>query len=460
MTSMAWATLSTLDGIGRVQVRPRLNRLVCCASPRTVFRAQRSGLAEDPERARQRARLIEHGGDLRLAREIYREICLLRDPSNGKAWRDWAKVELRLTGDSRSTQEILHRGVRANPDNPFLLVTIGVVYLRSSLVQRARRAFEKALALDPANLHASLSWAKLEAAEGNLDMARRIFKAAESFTQNVNARMYHTWGAIEARAGNHLAARDLFEQGLLCDPENEFILVSMGQFAAAGGEADLARRLFSRAISKLVQAPVDSESGVQFVLECWGRLELQQGDFEKARSMFGRAVKIAPTDGAALLGLATAESALGNFELAHRHLDVALELFPSSSLLWRQRATIQAREGKKKSMRACFLRALRADRDDWMVYEDWCIAEILIGTPVETARSLMDKSFSMRFRSYGKCTSLACTMDDKVKIETLDRIQRRQLRPHKRPGRGRENDSGTEDHFSDYALEESASFNT
>lgn len=63
------------------------------------------------------------------------------------------------------------------------------------------------------------AWAVLEAEEGNLGEARRLFQlAADADPQMVHA--WHAWGMLELRGGDLAKARQLFQSAVWAKPSN------------------------------------------------------------------------------------------------------------------------------------------------------------------------------------------------------------------------------------------------
>lgn len=116
---------------------------------------------------------------------------------------------------------------------------------------------------------------------------------------------------LEAKAGDHDAARAKFAQGLALEPGNAFVCHAWGQLELSQGHADAARAIYTQALAMGPQPQV---------IAALADLEMAAGDYEAARELFRTGVDGTPAT-------ATAEAAAAAVENAGAAVEVSVAGF-------------------------------------------------------------------------------------------------------------------------------------
>jgi tetratricopeptide (TPR) repeat protein len=224
------------------------------------------------------------------------------------------------------------------------------------------------------------AWAVLEARQGDVATARRLFDAA-TVADKRHAAAWHGWGMLELRQGNFQRARDLLLSGLRLAPESAFLYQSLGVMAADRGRADEARAHFAAgartAAGRLSPA----------LWQAWARLEAKEGRPEQARVLFQRALAASPKNRHTWLAWASLEASLGLAERARELFRQGASLNRFDVALLQAWAVLEARLGNAQPARALFARAARLEPGHQPVWQAWGCAEESAGEP-DAARAL------------------------------------------------------------------------
>lgn len=246
--------------------RPRVSHsfavhLMCQPSPSEALRLAAQNLSRDSPL--ESARLCEKSVQL--------------DPSNGRAWQDWANMSRRLPDGHQASEDILRKGLSQNPANPYLWQSLAILFKRNHRFEEAREHCKTGIACDPNHTALYATWAGIEVCLGNNADARSLFQKTESIG-HPGAKIYHAWGRMELKQGHETTAMSLFQKGLAVDPMNPYIWNSMGRLARSKTDLHRARYCFQNALKGDATNPI--------VLQSWARLEAADGNYKLARELY------------------------------------------------------------------------------------------------------------------------------------------------------------------------------
>jgi putative PEP-CTERM system TPR-repeat lipoprotein len=206
------------------------------------------------------------------------------------------------------------------PENPLSYNLLAAAYIGNQDIPAARRALEKALALQPGYTPAALTLAQFDLRDGNKAAARKRFEDILAKDRS-NVQAYIALASM----GPRIDARPSEIQGWLEAARRESPgtiqpLVMLARFHVQAGEPKKALELVEKAV---IQAPDNSE-----VLELAGQVQLAAGERIRALAMFSKWVSLQPSSPQALYRLATAQLANGDPTGAVSSLRKALEQRP------------------------------------------------------------------------------------------------------------------------------------
>lgn len=218
-------------------------------------------------------------------------------PNDPYIWHYWARYELRRNAspggrrDTRTTVlSILSRGLIECPSSAILTAEAARIEATMGHYDRARDLFERAIALDSADSHIYMEWAKMEIQCRRRSAARAVFAAGvKSVPKKDAAVLYTEFGRFEEKAGHPEQARFLYERAAASCPSDRYIWPVWAAFEERNGDVDRARKLYEQAVL------VDGGNASR-VWHAWGSLEFRQGNDEAARKMFERGTRADPRD--------------------------------------------------------------------------------------------------------------------------------------------------------------------
>lgn len=205
------------------------------------------------------------------------------------------------------------------PNSALVYTLRGGVYLVQENRPAARKAYEQALAIDPAFIDAAANLAQMDEQDKNLAAARGRFERVLA-KDKTNVRAMLALADLAIKENKEADYLSWIQQAAKADPtafEPNARLV-----AYYLGKKDNQRAL---ALAGTVQA-ANPDSAL--ALELLGRAQLVAGEKESARITYRRLAEIQPDTAPAHYGLAVAQMQLEQFDLARASLRRALELKP------------------------------------------------------------------------------------------------------------------------------------
>lgn len=205
------------------------------------------------------------------------------------------------------------------PKLPLVPNLRGAALLGKQDTAGARRAFEEALALDPAFYPAAANLARLDLAAGDPASARKRFEAVLAADRKSVGAMVGL-AALERKLGNTRAAVDWLTRAAQADPRAIAPRALLAQHY-------LAQREPQRALALAREAQAANPASPE-ALELLGNVQLAAGEKDNALATFTRLTELRPDAGEAFLRLASAQLATGRAQEARKSLERALALKP------------------------------------------------------------------------------------------------------------------------------------
>ena len=220
-----------------------------------------------------------------IAEDALRRV-LAKAPDEPTATRALALVYLR-SGRAPQAIETLNQALRRRPDDPLLLRTAGEAYLASGNVSQATKSYERANAVDKANV------------AGQIRLAQVRMQAGDT------ARAFSDLGALSASDSSKYQA-------------------DLAIFAA-----HLRRREYDKALAAAdaIEKKVPKSA---LPANLRGTVELVRRDFAKARINFEKALQIQPDDQAAATKLAVIDIQEGRIDAARERFAKLVEKYPNN----------------------------------------------------------------------------------------------------------------------------------
>ncbi len=217
-----------------------------------------------------------------------------------------------VSGDS--PQAAPEEAAAGGGSSPEVHNNLGQVHLRNGELEEARREFEKALKLDPANADALLNLSSIHAAEGRLGAAEHLVKRALQVDPNSIGALAQL-GEIERDKGNLDEAVRLFEEALAIDDSRPFLYQGYGDVLQRAGRPEDAERAFK----SVLELDPDSFKARYNLGVTFG----SQGRIDDAVAMYEEALEVAPKDPEVMM----AHNNLGVIHLERGEIDAARTRF-------------------------------------------------------------------------------------------------------------------------------------
>ena len=277
-------------------------------------------------------------------------------------------LELSKQGDSRAAEAELREAARLSPNDPFVLAILGMTLAQQNKLQDAGQYFEKALALDPADLGTRYNLAVVQLRSGKLPAAKanleRILDARPDVTQasalntaallgevgyQIALEQYRssqfpaaqaTLLGVIARGSRpakvyNLLAWSYHRQNRLSDAVAAMNLAIEMEPRAENNYDHLAQILveaqsYPEAYSSVKQAlRLAPQSAQAYKLK--GEIETHIGDFKQALASFGRAVQLDAGQADSLLELGRVQQKLFQSTEAAASFEKGIAAFPADA---------------------------------------------------------------------------------------------------------------------------------
>lgn len=208
---------------------------------------------------------------------------------------------------------------KKQPTNPLVFNLRGGAYVGKQDTANARKAFEKALAIDPAYYPAAANLAQLDLREKNPQAARKRFDGVLAANKNSVPAMVAI-AALERNAGNEKSFVDWLDKASRADAKALQPRALLVQYY-------LDRKEPQRALAIAREAQTANPNSAE-ALGLLGNAQLAAGEKDNAVATFDKLVALVPQAPGAYLRLAAAQAANRNPEAARDALKKALDRKP------------------------------------------------------------------------------------------------------------------------------------
>jgi putative PEP-CTERM system TPR-repeat lipoprotein len=209
---------------------------------------------------------------------------------------------------------------KKQPDKPLPHNLRGTVYSAKGDTAAARRSFERALALDPADFGAAASLARLDLADKKPDVARARFEAVLA-KDPTSTRSLLALAELRTQTGGTTdEVADLITRAIHAEPTSTLPRLVLINFYLRSKEP---KKAVSAAQDALAAIPDRPE-----LLDAGGRAQMAAGDTNQAIAAFTRLSQLRPDTPEPLMRIASAQMAGKDPDAAVQTLKKALALKP------------------------------------------------------------------------------------------------------------------------------------
>jgi len=214
---------------------------------------------------------------------------------------------------------LMEESARGEVQDAKFLVGLGNQYRLKGWNGKAIAAYERALAVDPADTEAALHLVEIRRSVGDDAGAEQTLRAALARTRD-DAELARAAARLLLETGRGAEAVSLVAPALEKEPANASLRLASGEAFAAAGRAAEASEALRQASSSAPQDPALQRDA--------GAALFAIGDVEGARAAYALAVSLEPDNVAGLVGLAEVEHRRGDLPAARVARDRALALDP------------------------------------------------------------------------------------------------------------------------------------
>ncbi|KAK9811400.1 hypothetical protein WJX72_003311 [[Myrmecia] bisecta] len=334
-------------------------------------------------------------------------------------------------------------------------VSLGKLYLQQRRYDEARKLYEDGSAATLGeNEYIWQAWATLEAKQGNVAQARKLFDAA-TVSNSRHAAAWHGWGLLEKRQGNFLKARDLWMKGIRAtrNTPNPHLYQSLALLAADMGSTDEARQWFREgtktlqgvsshalwqawalmesrqgdrsAVRYLYKQGLDANPRSRYIYLAWALWEKQLTNKDNARKLLERGHKYNQKDAAILQAWALLEAEEGNFSKARVLFKKGSDADPHHLFIWQAWGVLEYRQGNNAKARELFQQGIWADPgnpDVALIFQAWAVLEAKMGNR-QLARELFKCAVKANPKSEVSWQSWARLEEDWGDLERADELR-------------------------------------
>ncbi len=184
--------------------------------------------------------------------------------------------------DAQIAESLVKDCLGKNPDNPYAYSLIGQYYFENGNSAEARKAADKALALDDNFIDAHLLTAELDTLQGDIDKASAVYEKVLTLDKECGPAHAGLAWLITEKGGNYQVAANHAMSALSSDPEKPMYYVALGWSYYKAGRYNIARGNFEKALRF---APDDAVVNYYAGLGYW-----KDGKPEKAKECLQKAL--------------------------------------------------------------------------------------------------------------------------------------------------------------------------
>lgn len=230
-------------------------------------------------------------GDVSAARDMWKT-ATERDRRNSKAWYNLALAEKRCGAPMADVMDVLRESLTYCPVNPWLRLRLARMEETRGDTLAAIRVLN---VVEPRNEEFVLRpLARLEAAHGNLERARSLYRRAADIeaiacfkgnsSEIPTVKALHAWALMEDKAGNVGVARNLLEEAVGITKYDTGIWRALGELETKESNYGRAREAFQTGIA------IDPNNAR--LLLSWGKMEVLADNLQMAESLMQRVSRL------------------------------------------------------------------------------------------------------------------------------------------------------------------------
>lgn len=289
-----------------------------------------------------------------------------------------------------AAKALVHAGF-FGPDSMVAFDAVSLNISGDALFNRGRigealAEYERALLIDPTETNVLNSLGVCHGHLGQMEKAAEYFQRAQETAPQDFMAYYNLGYALLARGDAGQARRQL-EKALELNPEHTDTLFQLGRLSQSEGHTAQAVEFF-QAAEKLPDCRPAVHRHLGEALAAVGRAA-------EAEDAYKRAVKVGPSDAAALAGLAGLYlSREANLDIALSMAGRAMKLEPGAARHWRTAASVLVKLGRLTDAAELLADAAELHRSDPFVLVHWGRVERMRGDNA-AARDLMLKALAL-----------------------------------------------------------------
>jgi len=188
-----------------------------------------------------------------------------------------------LQDNFRNALKVYQEAMEFSPENPELLTTIGLIYLRLGENQRAFDYLGNSLTHDPRNAKTILAAGSIIQDNQDMDVALVKYRVAAVQSPN-SAQLWNNIGMCFFGKGRYVASVACLKRALYLDPFEWIVSYNLGLVHLSTGQCASAFHYFSSSIN----LKPDFAASYMYLAITLGRLD----DFENACAAYDKAVEI------------------------------------------------------------------------------------------------------------------------------------------------------------------------
>jgi tetratricopeptide (TPR) repeat protein len=264
------------------------------------------------------------------------------------------------------------------------------------------------------NVRSSEAWltlAKIEEADGRELVARAIYRRATGGLLGQKAalpQVWQSWARLEELAGETASAVTIYSQATLLFKKNTELLLNWAKLECDRMNVSKARKILQHAIQ------IDPTKASLY--QASAEIEMEVGEFEKARLIFFRGVRACTGTedlGPLLTSWAVCEWHLNKPDRARQLFEWAIRVWNNQSTIgcvWQAWATLEGQAGNLDLASNYISRAVLADSQNWQAWAVWASlekkrgfherAEEYMSAAKSFKKAINDCSCSKSFKSY------------------------------------------------------------
>jgi cellulose synthase operon protein C len=242
-------------------------------------------------------------------------------------------------GDSARAMQVLAALEKKQPDSAAVANIRGAILLSTKDSAGARKAFERALTLEPENIGALTQLTRLDMAEAKLADARKRLEAfAQKFPKNIRAGLILAQFLQDSNAPV-ADTRAALERAVAADPARNEARSALIQYLLRSSEGKQALNVAQQAVAAQPDSPD--------MMRLLGRTQMAAGEKQQAVQTYAKLQASEPQNPLAIYDLGEAQRATDDLAAAESNFRRALEIKPDFADAAQRLASILLRSNKQ-----------------------------------------------------------------------------------------------------------------